>query len=188
MARHAKRLPCLTTPAPTPEGRPPPKKLRGKMEPERRERWMADNRRFAPWTPMETAIQFVCRLARNEPPALGSSPPFSLSAALPHIDLPTTCGTLRDHFGRLAPASQRPLLRPPVLEPGLTQTRAKWIANFLGAPRMRHEIVSEVLDLVSPWKEHTEQFTSNNPTDRTQAPLFLYLLEQTGFKLYGACD
>lgn len=49
VARHEKRLPCLTTPAPTAEGRPPPKKLRGKMEPEVRERWLSDNRRFAPW-------------------------------------------------------------------------------------------------------------------------------------------
>lgn len=49
VARHEKRLPCLTTPAPTSEGRPPRKKLKGKMDPESRSRWLNDGRRFAPW-------------------------------------------------------------------------------------------------------------------------------------------
>ena len=56
VSRHEKRLPCLTTPAPTAEGRPPPKKLRGKMSPEVRARWLEDNRRFAPWNYEEHAM------------------------------------------------------------------------------------------------------------------------------------
>ena len=44
-----KQLPCLTTPAPTDEGRPAPKSSRGKMDSRTHERWLASNRQFAPW-------------------------------------------------------------------------------------------------------------------------------------------
>ena len=46
---HAKRVPCLTTPAPTEAGRAPPKKLRGRLDPAQRSRWLDDGRTFAPW-------------------------------------------------------------------------------------------------------------------------------------------
>ena len=56
VSRHEKRLPCLTTPAPTSEGRPPPKKLKGEMDPECRSNRMNDNRRFAPWHYSQNAM------------------------------------------------------------------------------------------------------------------------------------
>ena len=49
VAKHECRLPCMTTPAPTAEGRPPPKKLRGRMRPDTRQRWLNDGRQYAPW-------------------------------------------------------------------------------------------------------------------------------------------
>lgn len=48
VAGHHARLPCLTTPAPTEEGRPPPRKLRGQIDPAVRQRWLHDNRTYAP--------------------------------------------------------------------------------------------------------------------------------------------
>ena len=44
-----KLLPCLTTPAPTSEGRPAPKSSKGKMDSRTHERWLANNRQYAPW-------------------------------------------------------------------------------------------------------------------------------------------
>ena len=44
-----KQLPCMTTPAPTDDGRPAPKSSRGKMDLRTHERWLANNRQFAPW-------------------------------------------------------------------------------------------------------------------------------------------
>ena len=46
--KHECRLPCMTTPAPTSEGRPPPKK-KSRMRPDTRARWLEDSRQFAPW-------------------------------------------------------------------------------------------------------------------------------------------
>ena len=40
--KHECRLPCMTTPAPISEGRPPPKKMRSRMRPD-------NSRQFAPW-------------------------------------------------------------------------------------------------------------------------------------------
>ena len=50
------RIPCLTTPAPTDAGRPPPKKMRGKIHPEQKKRWMEDHQRFAPWQYADEAM------------------------------------------------------------------------------------------------------------------------------------
>ena len=48
--RSGKRhLPCLTTPAPSEEGRPAPKRMKGKLSAEVRSRWMEGNRQYAPW-------------------------------------------------------------------------------------------------------------------------------------------
>eukprot|EP00435_Cladocopium_sp_Y103_P030116 s227_g7.t1 len=49
VSSHTKRIPCFTTPAPTEDGRPPPKRQRGRVDSEVRERWLADSRQFAPW-------------------------------------------------------------------------------------------------------------------------------------------
>ena len=46
---HTKRVPCLTTPAPTESGRAPPKKLKGRVDPAQRSRWLEDGRTYAPW-------------------------------------------------------------------------------------------------------------------------------------------
>ena len=258
VARHEKRLPCLTTPAPTAEGRPPPKKLRGKMEPDCRQRWMDDNRRFAPWhyhqhallwkdeeytvpwashkdqlqgfeknytaaggtsehdrhrllgnswhlqvakflllilltncpsnaeaiplAPRETTLQFVCRWARHEPPALGTVLPFPTSAARRQAT------DMWDHWDLT-----HPLLTPPVLEPGLEQTVNKWTHCFSDIPRMRSEVVEEINQLVDLWHDETTTWFQHRPTHvqavylqhsnqrATQVPLLLYLLEQTGF-------
>ena len=53
---HAKRVPCLTTPAPTEAGRDPPKKLKGRVYPAQRSRWLDDGRRFAPWQYSQEAM------------------------------------------------------------------------------------------------------------------------------------
>ena len=44
-----KVIPCFTTPAPSEEGRPAPKKLKGRIDPETKSRWLSDQRAFAPW-------------------------------------------------------------------------------------------------------------------------------------------
>ena len=46
---HDTRIPCFTTPAPSEAGRSAPKKLRGRVDPEQRARWLNDGRTFAPW-------------------------------------------------------------------------------------------------------------------------------------------
>ena len=45
----SKVIPCLTTPAPTADGRPPPKRMKGKISAEARQRWLSGNRQYAPW-------------------------------------------------------------------------------------------------------------------------------------------
>ena len=42
-------MPCMTTPAPSADGRPPPKKMKSKMRPDTRQRWLEDSRQYAPW-------------------------------------------------------------------------------------------------------------------------------------------
>ena len=44
-----KVLPCLTTPAPTSQGRKAPKSAQGKMSTPQYNRWVSDNRCYAPW-------------------------------------------------------------------------------------------------------------------------------------------
>ena len=43
------KMPCLTTPAPTEQGRPAPKRSKGRIDDSTRNRWVAGNRQFAPW-------------------------------------------------------------------------------------------------------------------------------------------
>eukprot|EP00434_Breviolum_minutum_P002108 symbB.v1.2.001863.t2/scaffold77.1/size347087/34 len=56
IANHQTRIPCLTTPAPTSEGRSAPRSLRGKIHPEVKQRWLQDNRQYAPWCYEECAL------------------------------------------------------------------------------------------------------------------------------------
>ena len=42
-------LPCLTTPAEDPAGRPAPRSIKGKVDSQTQARWLADNRSYAPW-------------------------------------------------------------------------------------------------------------------------------------------
>ena len=42
-------LPCLTTPADDPAGRPAPRSCKGKVDSQTQARWLGDNRRYAPW-------------------------------------------------------------------------------------------------------------------------------------------
>lgn len=53
---HQRRIPCFTTPAPTPEGRPAPKRMRGSIDPIVKQRWLSDGRRYAPWAYEETSM------------------------------------------------------------------------------------------------------------------------------------
>ena len=46
---HKQRIPSLTTPAPTEAGRPAPKRMRGQLDPLVKQRWLSDNRKYAPW-------------------------------------------------------------------------------------------------------------------------------------------
>ena len=63
------RIPCLTTPAPSEAGRPPPKRMRGKIHPEQKMRWMNDGRNFAPWQYAEEALLHDASGAMHVPPA-----------------------------------------------------------------------------------------------------------------------
>ena len=49
-------MPCLTTPAPDDRGRPAPKKCKGKTDEATRNRWLSDNRQFAPWHYQEKSM------------------------------------------------------------------------------------------------------------------------------------
>eukprot|EP00438_Fugacium_kawagutii_P019769 Skav203659 [mRNA] locus=scaffold2755:67102:70040:- [translate_table: standard] len=69
VAHHHTRLPCLTTPAPTDEGRPPPKKLRGRVDSAVRQRWLQDNRTYAPWHYSEGAMLRAPDGTLHTPPA-----------------------------------------------------------------------------------------------------------------------
>ena len=42
-------LPCLTTPAPSDEGRPAPKRMKGKLSAAVKRKWLEGNRQYAPW-------------------------------------------------------------------------------------------------------------------------------------------
>ena len=54
--RGSVRFPCLTTPAPTPEGRPPPPKRKRDESPQTLSRWRADNQQYAPWQYRDYAL------------------------------------------------------------------------------------------------------------------------------------
>ena len=54
---HRQRIPCLTTPAPTSEGRPAPKRMRGQIDTMVKQRWLTDIRKYAPWAYEEHAMQ-----------------------------------------------------------------------------------------------------------------------------------
>ena len=56
IVQHQTRIPCFTTPAPTSEGRSAPRSLRGKIHPEVKQRWLQDNRQYAPWCYEECAL------------------------------------------------------------------------------------------------------------------------------------
>ena len=49
VAKQIRPLPCLTTPADDPAGRPAPRSCRGKVDSQTQSRWLDDNRRYAPW-------------------------------------------------------------------------------------------------------------------------------------------
>ena len=62
------KLPCLTTPAPTQAGRPPPKKMRGHMSPSVKLRWQRDHRQYAPWHYQDTAMLMDAEGKHHTPP------------------------------------------------------------------------------------------------------------------------
>ena len=51
-------LPCLTTPAPTEEGRPPPKRMKGKLSAPVKQRWLQGQRQYAPWVYEDHALVY----------------------------------------------------------------------------------------------------------------------------------
>ena len=54
----SRMLLCLTTPAPTSEGRPPPKRMKGKLSSAARQRWLSGHRQYAPWVYEDHALVF----------------------------------------------------------------------------------------------------------------------------------
>ena len=42
-------LPCLTTPSEDPTGRPVPRSTKGRVDSQTQERWLQDDRCYAPW-------------------------------------------------------------------------------------------------------------------------------------------
>ncbi|OLP86253.1 DNA (cytosine-5)-methyltransferase 3A [Symbiodinium microadriaticum] len=54
----SRTLPCLTTPAPSAEGRPPPKRMKGKLSAQARQRWLSGHRQYAPWVYEDHALVF----------------------------------------------------------------------------------------------------------------------------------
>ena len=53
---HSTVLPCFTTPAPTEAGRSAPKRMKGRIDPEAKTRWLQDSRTYAPWHYAEEAM------------------------------------------------------------------------------------------------------------------------------------
>ena len=49
VADEKKPLPCLTTPAEDPQGRPAPRSCKGKTSSDAQQRWLRDNHQYAPW-------------------------------------------------------------------------------------------------------------------------------------------
>ena len=47
--RHELCVPCLTTPSPSASGRAAPKRMKGKLDPYTKTRWLEDHRTYAPW-------------------------------------------------------------------------------------------------------------------------------------------
>ena len=56
VAAHECRLPCFTAPAPTEAGRAAPKKMKGRLRPEVKSRWLCDARTLAPWHCTQEAL------------------------------------------------------------------------------------------------------------------------------------
>ena len=56
--QHRKLIPCLTTPAPSDSGRDPPRKMRGHIAPEVRQRWLEHQRQYAPWVYQDHALVY----------------------------------------------------------------------------------------------------------------------------------
>ena len=64
-----KLIPCFTTPSPSEGGRPAPKKLKGRIDPETKSRWLADQRTYAPWQYSPEALLHTADGQMHVPPA-----------------------------------------------------------------------------------------------------------------------
>ena len=53
---HEARVPCFATPSPDEGGRPAPKRMKGRISPEQKMRWLNDGRTFAPWQYADEAL------------------------------------------------------------------------------------------------------------------------------------
>ena len=53
-----RKLPCLTTPAPGDDGRPPPKRMKGTVSAAAKQRWLSGSRQYAPWMYEEHALVY----------------------------------------------------------------------------------------------------------------------------------
>ena len=53
-----RKIPCFTTPAPDAQGRPPPAMHKLKTSAEAKQRWLNDNRQFAPWQYADHAMMY----------------------------------------------------------------------------------------------------------------------------------
>lgn len=88
---HTKRVACFTTPAPTPEGHPAPKRMKGTIDPMVKQRWLSDGRRYAPWAYEETSMmrdhsgQLQILSAEAKEQLHGYDPAY------------TACGSISDH-------------------------------------------------------------------------------------------
>lgn len=51
-----KKMPCLTTPSPDGDGRPPPRKVRGQVNGLQKQRWLRGGREYAPWQYQDHAM------------------------------------------------------------------------------------------------------------------------------------
>ena len=63
ITRGEKLLPCLVTPAPSEEGREPPRAMKGKVDSATHSRWLAGLRQYPPWVYEESAM---VRSSQNE--------------------------------------------------------------------------------------------------------------------------
>ncbi|CAE7864907.1 DNMT3A, partial [Symbiodinium necroappetens] len=156
----AKPVPCLTTPADDPQGRPAPRSSKGKISSEATQRSLADKRRYAPWH-YESGVMMMDRDQRLViPPAnikeqwhhlpKGDYDEFDLS----HLEDP-------DEHWRQSRVMPHPEAKDASIEPGLKQWLQVWSRMRPHLAELRDAVAQQIEDLVDDLQEDTEAWYAN---------------------------